>query len=178
VFDIYSRKPCFTHNNIETSYQSFSFNFVTLYGRCSKIVCMFKLEVTWSISELSMYFKSHKNKSVHKRIPHFSDLFSNHIICSYLEELIELRRQWSIISDTKFRRQQKIAADNLIFGGIIGGNCLLPPKIARTDPHLSTTTGVVIGFHWMVHNTSKSEIDFFHRLKNLNINIPRYINKY
>jgi hypothetical protein len=26
----YSRKPCFIHNNIETSYQSFSFNFVTL----------------------------------------------------------------------------------------------------------------------------------------------------
>jgi hypothetical protein len=61
---LYSRKPCFTHNNIETSYQSFSFNFVTLYGRCSKIVCMFKLEFTWSISELSMYFKiSHKNKA-------------------------------------------------------------------------------------------------------------------
>ena len=25
-----------------------------------------------------------------------------------------------------------IVADNLIFNGIIGGNCLLPPKIART----------------------------------------------
>jgi hypothetical protein len=31
-------------------------------------------------SELSMYFKiSHKNKSVHKRIAHFPDLFSNHM---------------------------------------------------------------------------------------------------
>jgi hypothetical protein len=37
-----------------------------------------------------------------------------------------------MISGTKIRRRQKIAADNLIFGGIIGGNCLLPPKIART----------------------------------------------
>jgi hypothetical protein len=44
-----------------------------------------------------------------------------------------LRRQWSVISDTKIRRRQKIAADNLIFGCIIGGNCLLPPKIARTE---------------------------------------------
>jgi hypothetical protein len=100
----YSRKPCFTHNNIETSYQSFSCNSVTPeapeyrywnrlflqsvntniwisahsvlhYGRCSKIVCMFELEVTWSISELSMYFKiSHKNKSVHKSIAHFPRL--------------------------------------------------------------------------------------------------------
>jgi hypothetical protein len=50
-----------------------------------------------------------------------------------LEELIELKRQRNIISDTKIRRQQKIAADNLIFGGIIGGNCLLPPRISRTD---------------------------------------------
>jgi hypothetical protein len=36
------------------------------------------------------------------------------------------------MSDTKIHRRQKIAADNLIFGGIIGGNCLLPPKIVRT----------------------------------------------
>jgi hypothetical protein len=45
---------------------------------------------------------------------------------------IEKAVHQSIISDTKIRRRQKIAADNLIFGSIIGGNCLLPPKIART----------------------------------------------
>jgi hypothetical protein len=113
----YSRKPCFTLLVLTLLH----------YGRCSKIVCMFVLKVyTWSISELSMYFKiSHKNKSVHKRI-------ALELLCSYLEELIELRRQWSIISDIKIRRRQKIAADNLIFGSIIGGNCLLPQKIART----------------------------------------------
>jgi hypothetical protein len=32
----------------------------------------------------------------------------------------------------KFDGGKKIAADNLIFGSIIRGNCLLPPKIART----------------------------------------------
>jgi hypothetical protein len=98
------------------------------YGRCSKIVCMFELEVTWSVSELSMYFKiSHKNKL--KCSQKNSSLSPTYflIICSYSEELIKLRRQWSIISDTKIRRRQKIAADNLIFGGIIGGNCLLLP---------------------------------------------------
>jgi hypothetical protein len=103
------------------------------YGRCSKIVCMFELEVTWSVSELLMYFKkSHKNKlKCSQKNSSLSPTYSL-IICSYSEELIKLRRLWSIISDTKIRRRQKIATDNLIFGGIIGGNCLLPPKIART----------------------------------------------
>jgi hypothetical protein len=65
----YSRKPCFTLLVLTLLH----------YGRCSKIVCMFELEVTWSISELSMYFKiSHKNKSVYKRIAHFLELFSNY----------------------------------------------------------------------------------------------------
>ena len=90
------------------------------YGRCS--------EVTRSISELSMYFKiSHKNKSVHKRIAHFPDLFSNHMFILGRINRIEKSEQ-----AVKHHRQ-KIAADNLIFGGIIGGNCLLPPKIARTE---------------------------------------------
>ena len=31
----------------------------------------------------------------------------------------------------KIRRRQKTAADNFIFGCIVGGNCLLPPIIAR-----------------------------------------------
>jgi hypothetical protein len=113
------------------------------YGRCSKIVCMFELEVTWSVSELSMYFKiSHKNKL--KCSQKNSSLSPTYflITCSYSEELIKLRRQWSIISDTKIRRRQKIPADNLIFGSIIGGNCLLPPKIARTG---LDTSSVVFG---------------------------------
>ena len=91
-----------------------------------------------------MYFKiSHKNKSVHKRIAHFLELFSNHmfILGRILNRIKKAVHEASSVtqkfvtqkfSDTKIRRQQKIAAVNLIFGSIIGGNCLLPPKIART----------------------------------------------
>ena len=53
------------------------------------------------------------------------------IIYSYLEELSWLRSSKASLTQ-KIRRRQKISDDNLIFGGIIGNNCILPAKIART----------------------------------------------
>jgi hypothetical protein len=97
-----------------------AFNLLVLtllhYRRCSKIVCMFELEVTWSISEIA----------------HFLELFSNHMFILGRINRIEKCSEASSWRDTKIRRRQNIASDNLIFGSISGGNCLLPPKIART----------------------------------------------
>jgi hypothetical protein len=39
---------------------------------------------------------------------------------------------------------QKFTSHNLIFGGIIGGNCLLPLKIARADIH---SMEIALDFH-------------------------------
>jgi hypothetical protein len=63
---------------------------------------MFEFEVTWSISELSMYFKIS-----HKRIAHFPDLFSNHMFI-----LGRINRIEKAVTQFNLRRQLPFAAEN------------------------------------------------------------------